>query len=510
MKKAGFPVNNRLFENFGSFAVVTLLAVAGGLAFVHLGSSPTYQAMLILMAAGGLGILLLTQFGITRQFLLFGIGFAVAITPVKYFGFQEGDSYYMWAVQTVTFSAFDAALLIFMAFYARNIVSTLYRRLPRPVIVLVLGYLGVMLLSMTEIGPAGHMDVAVSQFIHEIRCLMVFAVLFTLIHNPGPSGLMADLRCILIGLSCVAALETAIVFLEYVGALQAGPLLMGIRVGSFRESLGMDAALRVGGTFQHPNYLVIFAGAAFLLLWQTEMDSHPEAGHSILYWPGIVGGFVCMIMTLSRSGWAGTGAGTVFYVFVMLVGRGWPWLRSLPWKYVVPSLLFIAAVGLVFSDSIISKLFHSDSGNVDSRHYTNNVAVMLWAESPWLGRGLGQHGFLMAGMAKFVELRTALKAMPSVHNSYLLILTEIGIVGTVLYFLVPVYALFSGMMTCLKNPNHRATAILCGACTAVIIYLVADLASISLRHINLSVLYWFLLGIVIGLSTLIREGGKAS
>lgn len=501
---------NRIFDNFGSFVVVTLLAVAAGLVFVHIGRTPTYQAMLILMATGGLGLLVLTEFGVIRELLLFGLGFAAVMTPVKYFGFVEGDPHYMWAIQTPTFSAFDAALLVFIVFYARNIVSTLYRRLPRPVIVLVCGYLSVMLLSMTRIDPAGHMDVAVSQLIFELRCLVVFAAVFTLVLNPGRNGLMADLRCILVGLSAAAAAETAIVCLEYIGAIQAGPLLMGIRVGSFRESLGMGEALRVGGTFQHPNYLVIFSGAVFLLLWQANMDSHPDARRSLLYWPGIIGGFVCMIMTLSRSGWAGTAAGTAFYVFVMLVGRGYPWLRSLPWKYVAPGVVFIVVVGFFFSESIVNKIFYSDSGNVDSRYYTNNVAMMLWADNPWLGMGLGQHGFAMAGMTKFAELRSALKTLPSVHNSYLLILTEIGIIGTSLYFLVPVYALIAGMIACLKNPNHRATALLCAACTAVIIYLVADLASISLRHFNLSVLYWFLLGMIAGLSVVVREGRKTA
>jgi O-antigen ligase len=361
-----------------------------------------------------------------------------------------------------------------------------------------------MLLSFTRIGPGGFPDVAVSQLIYELRCLLVFATLFTLLLNPGPQGTMSHIRYILYGISAVMALETLIVCMEYIGAIPPGPLFMGIRVDSFREGLGMGEALRVGGTFRHPNYLVVFSGASFLLLWQAEMDSHPEVRRSVLHWPGIIGGFLCMILTLSRSGWAGTAAGGMFYVFVMLAGRGYPWIRSLPWKYVLPALIVIFAVGLFFSGAMINKLFYSDSGNVSSRYYTNDMAMMIAMDNPWLGVGLGQHGFSMATMSRFAELRSALKTFPSVHNSYLLILTEIGIIGTTLYFLVPFYALFHAMMTCLRNPNHRATAVLSGACSAVIIYLVADLASISLRHFNLSIFFWFLLGIVLGLSEIGR------
>ncbi len=484
------------------------MAALAGLAFFQLGRNTTYQAMLVLMALGVLGLLIMTEFGITRQVLLFGLGFAAVISPIKYFGFQEGDPHTMWAVQTPTFSAFDAALLVLLLFYGRNILSVIHKRLPRPVIVLVLGYLGVMVLSFSRIGPSGHMDVAISQLIFEIRCLLVCATVFTLILNSGSLGLMANLRYILIGLSCGILLETAIVCMEYIGVVQTGPLLMGIRVGSFREGLGLGEALRVGGTFQHPNYLVIISGAGFLLLWQTEMDSHPEARRSILFWPGIVGGFLCMIMTLSRSGWAGTGAATMFYLFVMLVGRGWPWFKSLPWKYVIPGVVLIVMVGFYFSEPIINKIFYSDSGNVSSRHYTNAMALMIWSDNPFLGVGLGQHGYAMASLSRFSELRSALKTLPSVHNSYLLILTEIGIFGTILYFLVPLYALLLGFTTCLKYPNHRAMAILCGACSAVIIYLVADLASISLRHVNLSLLFWLFLGIIFGLSVVIRDESK--
>lgn len=499
---------NRIFANLGAFVVATLVAAAAGMVFIVLGRGPTYQTMLVLMALGMLGLLVLTEFGITREFVLFGLGFAVVISPVKDFGFQEGDTHYMWAIQNITFSAFDAALMIFIALYARNILSTLHKWLPRPVLFLIVGYFCVMFMSLSRIGPSGHMDVAISQLIYEIRCVAVFAAVFTLMLNSGSRGVMSDLRYILIGISCAALLETAIVCLEYIGAIQSGPLFLGIRVGSFRESLGMGEALRVGGTFQHPNYLVVFAGVAFLLLWQTEMDSHPDARRSLLYWPGIVGAFLCLVLTLSRSGWAGTVAGAMVYVFVMLIGRGYPWLRSLPWKYVIPSLVILVAVGFYFSDSMINKLFYSDSGNVGSRQYMNDMALLIWLENPWLGIGLGQHGFAMAAASKFGELRVGIQAMPAVHNSYLLILSEIGIFGAIFYFLVPFYAVFSGLTTCLKNPNHRATAILCGACTAIIVYLVADLASISLRHLTLPLIYWFLLGIIVGLSRVIREESK--
>lgn len=499
---------NRMFANIGSFIVVTLMAVAAGWAFTYLGRSPTYQVMLVLMALGVLCLLVLTEFGITREFILFGLGFAIVISPIKDFGFEEGDIHYMWAVQNITLSAFDAALLIFIALYARNILSTLYKWLQRPVIFLIIGYVVVMLMSLSRIGPSGHMDVAISQLVYEARCFLVFAAAFTLILNAGPRGVMSDLHYILVGISCAALLETGIVCLEYIGVIQAGPLLMGIRVGSFMEGLGMGETLRVGGTFLHPNYLVVFAGVAFLLLWQTEMDSHPKVRRSLLYWPGILGAFLCLIMTLSRSGWAGTAAGTMVYVSIMLIGRGYPWLRSLPWKYVVPSLLLIVGVGLYFSDSIINKIFYSDSGNVSSRQYMNEMALLIWAENPWLGVGLGQHGFAMAAASKFGELRVGIKGYPAVHNSCLLILSEIGIFGTIFYFLIPLYSIATGLMTCLKNPNHRATAILCGACTGIIIYLVADLASISLRHLTLPLIYWFLLGIILGLSRLIRNEAR--
>ena len=499
---------NRMFANIGPLIVTTLVAAAAGWAFIYFGRNPTYQAIMVLMALGVLGLLILTEFGITREFLLFGLGFAVVISPVKDFDHQEGDTIYMWVIQYNTFSAFDAALLIFVAFYARNILSTMYKWLPRPMLFLIIGYVAAMLVSLSRIDPTGRMDVAITQLIYEGRCLLVFAAVFTLMHNPDPLGLMSDLRYILIGISCAAMLETAIVCLEYIGVLQTGPLLMGIRVGSFTESLGMGEALRVGGTFQHPNYLVIFAGVAFLLLWQTAMDSHPEAKRSLLYWPGIAGSFLCLILTLSRSGWVGTLAGAMVYVFVMLVGRGYPWLKSLPWKYVAPSLVVISAVGLYFSDSMINKLFFSAAGNVTSREYMNDMALFIWLENFWLGAGLGQHGFAMAALPRFAELREALKIMPTTHNIYLMILSELGIVGAVFYFLIPCYCVAIGLVTCLKNPNHRATAILCGACTAVIVYQVADLASLSLRHLTLPLIYWLLLGMILGLVTGIREEAR--
>ena len=68
-----------MLSNLGSFILVTALAVAAGLAFMRLGRSATYQAMMILKAMGALGLLILTELGITRKTLLFGLGFAIVI-----------------------------------------------------------------------------------------------------------------------------------------------------------------------------------------------------------------------------------------------------------------------------------------------------------------------------------------------------------------------------------------------------------------------------------------------
>lgn len=496
---------NRLRANLRSVILTTLVGVGGGYAFAFLGRSLTYQAMLILMASGALVLLLLAQFGLTREFLLMSLGFVLVLTPVKFFGTDDNAAIFTWTVQGYYVSSLDLVMLLLLCFFARDALSTIYRLVPKPVLLFFILYTLWMFLSLENVEE---WEVVGPHLQYEAKGYLLFITVFCLVAKPGRMGSTTTLHYILIGFSLAMWVEFLIVCLEYVGILRTGMGFMGIWVGSLSEVLGQGETLRVGGTYQHPNALSVATGAAFLFLWQIQMDSKPEARRSLWYWPGIIGSFLCLVLTLSRGGYIGTAAGGCVYVGTMLLSRGTNWLKSLPWKYIAPAIISMFAIGFYFSDVIADKIFFSSLGNVTSRQVMNAMALQISSENPWIGAGIGQHGFAMMQMASFTELFMVLKVIPMVHNIYLLILTEVGIPGTVFFFLIPLYTMVFALRMCLRHPNHELAAALCGAVSAIALYLVADLASASLRRWELVNIYWLFVGIALASACTIREDLK--
>lgn len=150
--------------------------------------------------------------------------------------------------------------------------------------------------------------------------------------------------------------------------------------------------LRPYATFPHPNVLGGYIAAILpLLLWQK-----PQ----IFYKATMFLGCVALFLTFSRSAWV------VAVVGISLVNR----------KFFLPLLILL--VFLIFQ-------FNVNEESVVVRQQLNAAAISIWQQSPLFGVGLGN--FL-------VELPRALVSrevyfLQPVHNIYLLLLAETGIVG---------------------------------------------------------------------------------
>jgi O-antigen ligase len=189
---------------------------------------------------------------------------------------------------------------------------------------------------------------------------------------------------------------------------------------------GCPLFLRPYGTFPHPNVLggyiavllpLIISNFQFPISKQTKKISIFKIGTIVL-------ALLALVLTFSRSAWAVgiLGIGIWYLVFRLKKKIIFP---NIPYtKTQIPVFLFIISLGI----SIIVPQFLGDSEPVVVRKQLNESAISIITHSPVSGVGLGNFlvalpGALPSRMIYFLQ---------PVHNIYLLIISEVGLVGSII------------------------------------------------------------------------------
>jgi len=200
--------------------------------------------------------------------------------------------------------------------------------------------------------------------------------------------------------------------------------------------------LRPYATFPHPNVLAGFLGTVLLMLvyaffYQTRLIRR----HAL--WFTFVG--VCslatLFLTLSRSAWVFVVAG---YAVVGLL-RSTERIKQINGTGILLACLISLSLlvgAYIYRPSI------ADS-TVSERRTLNSAAVVIWRTSPIVGIGMGN---FIAAVPSVIRNRDTAFLQP-VHNIYLLVLSQVGIVGLLL-FIGGLFHVFLSIGTALKNPKH--------------------------------------------------------
>ena len=162
--------------------------------------------------------------------------------------------------------------------------------------------------------------------------------------------------------------------------------------GIARFSWGREF-LRPYATFSHPNVLGGFLAASLLFIFFKLRSSTFKNITLIL-------GIAALFLSFSRSAW-----------IAALVGFG-----IMKRKFLIPLLIIIL---------ILFFKFNVQEESVVIRQQLNTSAISMWKTSPIFGVGLGN---FLVELPKFLVSREVYFLQP-VHNIYLLILAETGIVG---------------------------------------------------------------------------------
>ncbi|GBD86135.1 O-Antigen ligase [bacterium BMS3Abin03] len=140
---------------------------------------------------------------------------------------------------------------------------------------------------------------------------------------------------------------------------------------------------------------------------------------------GLTLGLIALILSFSRGGWLSFALALVFILF-MAVRKGFLNFSTV-FKYgIVLTLLIIP-----FSPYIVTRIFGGDHNAALSRIPLMKISLNMFLEHPFVGVGINTFRSVIHHYTTSPDLKDIY--LNEVHNQYLLILSEIGIIGLIFY-----------------------------------------------------------------------------
>ena len=221
-----------------------------------------------------------------------------------------------------------------------------------------------------------------------------------------------------------------VVVMLFIAVFLASLIVIGLRFVGHSISIGglyarIDQGTRVGGTVGSPNtaasYLTLFLAPAFAALLARLGTRHKSLSALVF---GL--GMVALIFTLSRGGW-------IAFILSMAI------LYLLTWRRGQISLLAplvalsgVLIVALLFQNTVAARLSDSDASSAEGRLYMIRLAWKIIQDHPILG--IGANNFAIA-IPRYATPDFSGAWLHVVHNKYLLVWSETGIIGLIAFLL---------------------------------------------------------------------------
>lgn len=285
-------------------------------------------------------------------------------------------------------------------------------------------------------------------------------------------------RAVVLALLAGLLLQSVFSVLQYGYAFDIGGL--GFTVGDVR---------RVSGTVGWPNTLGAYAAAILCLpiaLW----TSRVFRGHSLLLVLAIIAGAAPLALSFSRGAWVAL-AVAVIIMYLLGLKRGWISIGRFITQVVVLVAL-AAAAGLLLVEQINDR---SSQDTLSVREELNNVALNMVEAQPVLGIGLNT---FVPAMRAYDPRNVSAYFPEPVHNIYLLVAAETGLVGLALFLATIVLLARDGLIVW-RRGGRFVSALAIGLLGGLIAILVSNLTDVHLRTDVIYALWWLLAGLILAL-----------
>ncbi|MGD2108234.1 MAG: O-antigen ligase family protein [Phycisphaerae bacterium] len=239
---------------------------------------------------------------------------------------------------------------------------------------------------------------------------------------------------------------------------------------------------RAVGTLGHPNLLAVYlllTMPAFVSLALVARNARVRLVSTAAGLMGLAG----IVGTLSRAAWAVAGIELVIVLAVVTITKGIRPKRAIGLLAVAGFAVAVAA--LPFTSQIVDRVTRDWSESVDFRAEYNRIAVRIFDRSPVVGVGLNSYGHYLSDhdprakkyLSDFEAIRRGInmRGILAVHNVYLLLLAETGVLGLSALL---VWLVGAGVIA------RRIAATTDGYTRAVVIGLLIGVVGVSLHQLS--------------------------
>lgn len=273
-------------------------------------------------------------------------------------------------------------------------------------------------------------------------------LLFLYLSNQANST--EDLLFFLKGGALTIILTTLIGIVQYLNGPLPGLEFLGSSSGAIMFESGIGAISRVSGFLRHPNSL-----AWLLIAWLPIFAAFALVSRQPRLTGLTIAAFVCGLLTLlltsSRGGWISFLASAVFFLF-LVIKRTFRRCFSISWKQVLTLGLLGGLIVLLLFPQIKERIASDDYGAAYSRLPMMRVAGNVIAENPYLGVGYKNYIAIMEEYDTTPTQITAFFPYP-VHNMYLHVGAELGVIGLACLILFCVFILLD-LRKCLQETSR--------------------------------------------------------
>ncbi|MFC1735117.1 O-antigen ligase family protein [Candidatus Hydrogenedentota bacterium] len=285
---------------------------------------------------------------------------------------------------------------------------------------------------------------------------------------------ISEVRTIIIALLLGAALECSLAFLQFI---HGGTLGLGL-LGEAQELLVYSGetmkSLRIAGTLRHPNAFSTYLG--FIIPLGTMMLLCPIRKAYKAICITVVGmSLMALVLTLSRGGWLSLAVAMIVIMAGCLKAKMIKARALFPITMKVGLALFLLTA--VFQGVLRDRLIHDDYDAAMTRVPLMQVATEIISSHPFIGIGINNYTEVHQEYDKTPERITSHIPNP-VHNSYMLILAETGIVGIASFLIFVVLICSAGRKIILRSVEERFIACVAigvlGGMTAFLVHILFE------------------------------------
>jgi O-antigen ligase len=283
-------------------------------------------------------------------------------------------------------------------------------------------------------------------------------------------------------------LQSAISVLQYTFAFDFGGL--SYTVGEVR---------RVSGTIGWPNTFGAYTAsivAIVLVLWLCQSGIKTK----IPTWLVGIAGCFPLLLTFSRGSW---GAFGISMVIAWLLGIYFRWINRASALRLIIILSCSAVIISLLIGPISERLV---AQTLDVRWDLNRVSLNMIEAQPVLGVGINTFTDVM----RAYDTSGVTYDFPQpVHDVYLLIAAETGLVGLAAFLLLVTVVFWTGLKT-IKAGNRTLSVSTIAILGGLLVLLVSNTADVHLRTDVLAALFWLFLSMVIALNEMAQHENRSS